>query len=88
MTVRVERVDLLSVTGQLDDPGLDQLQRRLDQLLDAGARLLVVDLSGVTSCDGRVFDLLARAQHLIGYREGWLRLVALGPPVLDALDHR
>jgi len=86
VTIRVEQVDLLSVTGQLDDPGLDRLQGRLDQLLDADARLLVVDLSEVTGCDGRLFDLLARTQHLIKYREGWLRLVGLGPPVLDALD--
>jgi anti-anti-sigma regulatory factor len=86
MTVRVERVDLLSVTGQLHDPGLDQLQCRVDELLDDGARLLVVDLSGVAGCDGRLFDLLARTQHRVGYRGGWLRLVGLGPPVLDALD--
>jgi hypothetical protein len=39
VTTRVEQMDLLSVTGQLDDPGLDRLQRRLDELLDGGARL-------------------------------------------------
>ena len=86
VTVRVEQVDLLSVTGQLDDPGLDQLQCRVDELLDGGARLLVVDLYGVADCDGRLFDLLARTQHLLGRRGGWLRLVGLGSPVLDALD--
>ena len=86
VTIRVEQVELLSVTGQLDDPGLDQLQYRLDVLLDGGTRLLVADLSGVVGCDGRVFDLLARAQHLVGRRGGWLRLVGLGAPVLDALD--
>ena len=36
VTIRVEQVELLSVTGQLDDPGLDQLQYRLDKLLDGG----------------------------------------------------
>jgi len=86
VTIRVEQVELLSVTGQLDDPGLDQLQYRLDKLLDGGTRLFVADLSGVVGCDGRVFDLLARAQHLVGRRGGWLRLVGLGAPVLDALD--
>ena len=79
-------MDLLSVTGQLDDPGLDRLQCRVDELLDGGARLLLADLSGVAGCDGRLFDLLARTQHLVGRRGGWLRLVGLGPPVLDALD--
>ena len=44
------------------------------------------DLSGVAGCDGRLFDLLARIEHLVGCRGGWLRPVGLGPPVLDALD--
>jgi anti-anti-sigma regulatory factor len=86
VTIEVEQVDLLSVTGQLDDPGLNRLQRRLDELLDAGARLLLVDLSAVADCDGRLFDLLARTQHLVEHRAGWLRLVGLGRPVLEALD--
>jgi anti-anti-sigma regulatory factor len=86
VTIRVEQVDLLSVTGQLDDLGLDRLQRRLDELLDGGAKLLLADLSGVTGCDGRLFDVLARIQYLVGRRGGWLHLVGLGPPVLNALD--
>jgi anti-sigma B factor antagonist len=85
-SVRVEQVDLLSVTGQLDDPGLDQLGCRVDELLEGGARLLVVDLSGVTGCDGRLFDVLAQTQRLVECRGGWLRLVGMGSPVLDALD--
>src|SRR4029453_6826987 len=44
------------------------------------------DLAEVPGCDGRLFDLLARTQRLLGCRGGWLRLVGLGPPVLDALD--
>jgi hypothetical protein len=87
VTLRVDQVDLLSVTGQLDDRGLDnRLQCRLDELLDGGARLLLADLSGVVGCDGRLFDLLARIQYRVGCRGGWVRLVRLGPPVLDALD--
>ena len=86
VTVRVEQVDLLSVAGQLDDPGLDQLQCRVDELLDRGARLLLADLSGVSGCDGRLFGLLARTQHLVGVRGGWLRLGGLSSPVLNALD--
>jgi anti-anti-sigma regulatory factor len=84
--VKVEQVDLLSVAGQLDDEGLGLLQSRLDELLDGDARSLVADLSGVTGCDGRLFDLLARTNHVVGCRGGWLRLVGLGPPVLNALD--
>jgi anti-anti-sigma regulatory factor len=77
--IRVERVDLLSVSGQLDDSGLERLQCRLDELLGGGTRLLVADLSGVASCDGRLFDLLARTQRRLGCRGGWLRLVGLEP---------
>ena len=86
VTIRVEQVELLSVTGQLDDLGLARLQRRLDELLDGGARLLLADLFEVTGCDGRLFEVLARTQDLVGGRGGWLRLVGLGSPVLDALD--
>jgi anti-anti-sigma factor len=86
VTIRVEQMDLLSVTGGIDDRGLERLRCRLDGLIDAGARLLVADLSGVDSCDGRLFELLARTQHQVGCQGGWLRLVGLRSSVLDALD--
>jgi len=72
VTIRVEQVELLLVTGQLDDPGLDQLGCRVDELLAGGTRLLVADLSGVTACDSRLFDLLARTQYIVGDRGGWM----------------
>ena len=83
VTIRVEQVALLSVTGQLDEPGLDRLQCRIDGLLDDGVRLLLADLSGVAGCDGRLFGLLSRTQHFLERVGGWLRLVGLAPPVLD-----
>jgi len=86
-TITVEHVDLLSVTGQLDGHGLDHLQGQLHDLLDGGSRSLLMDLSGVVGCDGRLFDLLARTKHRIGQRGGWLRLVGLGAPVMEALSH-
>jgi anti-anti-sigma factor len=84
--ISVEQVELLSVTGQLDDPGFERLCSRVDELLAGGARLLVADLSGVAGCDGRLFELLAQTQDAVRHRGGWLRLVGLSPPVLDALD--
>jgi anti-anti-sigma regulatory factor len=74
------------VVGRLDGEGLGRLESRLDELLDGDGRSLVADLSGVTGCDGRLFDLLARTSRLVGCRGGWLRLVGLGSPVLNALD--
>ena len=58
----------------------------MDELLAGGSRLLVTDLSGVASCDSRLFDLLSRTSHLVGNRGGWVSLVGVGPPVLNALD--
>ena len=87
VTIETEQVDLLCVTGTLDGEGLEALGGRLDALLDAGSRLLVADLSRVTGCDGKLFELLVRTNHLLACRDGWLRLVGLGSPVLDALDH-
>ena len=46
----------------------------------------MADLPGVVGCDGRVFDLLARAQHLVGRRGAGCDWSGLGAPVLDALD--
>jgi anti-anti-sigma factor len=86
VTIKTEPVDLLTVAGDLDLDGIGQLQKWLDDMLDAGARLLVADLSRVAGCDGRLFDLLARSHHMLDCRGGWLRLVGLGPSVLAALD--
>jgi anti-anti-sigma regulatory factor len=50
VTISTEQVDLLSVTGRLDDTGLTQLRMQLEALFDTGAVHLVVDLAGVTCC--------------------------------------
>ena len=86
VTISTEQVELLSVAGRLNGDGLRRLQRRLDELLDAGARLLVADLSGVSGVDGRLVDLLARTDQLLRRRGGWLRLVGLGSSVMKAPD--
>lgn len=86
LTIKTEQVDLVSVTGRLDDAGLGQLRKRLDLLLDGGARFLAADLSQVTDCDGQLFDLLSRTSYLVERRDGWLRLVGVGSTVLDVLD--
>ena len=84
VTVGVEQVDLLSVIGRLDDSGLELLQSRLDELLAGGTRLMVADLSGAAGCDGRLLTCWPERSAASG--AGWLRLVGLGAPVLDALD--
>jgi anti-anti-sigma regulatory factor len=80
--ISTEQVDLLSVTGRLDDTGLTQLEA----LFDTGAVYLVVDLAGVTSCDYRLFDVLIRTHQFLADHQGWMRLVGIGPAVVNALD--
>ena len=45
VTISTEQVDLLSVTGRLDDTGLTQLRMQLEALFDTGTGYLVVDLA-------------------------------------------
>jgi anti-sigma B factor antagonist len=86
VTISAGQVGLLSVTGRLDDPGLTQLRRQLQVLVDTDTRYLVVNLTGVTSCDYRLFDVLARGQQVFTDRQGWMRLAGVGPTVRNALD--
>jgi anti-anti-sigma regulatory factor len=86
VTISTGQMDLLSVAGQLDDTGLTQLRRQLELLVDTGTVHLVVDLAGVISCDHRLFDVLARTHQILAEHQGWMRLVGIGPTVVNALD--
>ena len=46
----------------------------------------MVNLAGVSSCDYRLFEVLTRTHQLLTERRGWLRLVGIGPTVINALD--
>src|SRR5947209_10189477 len=84
--ISTEQVDLLSVTGRVDDTGLTQLRMQLEALVDTGTVHLVVDLAGVISCDHRLFDVLAWTHQILAEYQGWMRLVGIGPAVVNALD--
>lgn len=86
VTFNTEQVALLSITGRLDVAGLAQLRLQLKALLDTDTKYVVVNLAGVGSCDHRLFDVLAQAHHGLTERQGWLRLVGVGPAVRNALD--
>lgn len=86
VTISAGQVGLLSVTGRLDDTGLTQLRGQLQVLFDADTRYLVVNLAGVTSCDYRLFDVLTWTHQVLTDRQGWFRLVGVGPVVHNALD--
>jgi anti-sigma B factor antagonist len=86
VTINTEQVALLSIIGHLDVAGLGQLRLQLQALLDTDTKYVVVNLAGVGSCDHRLFDVLAQAHHGLTDRQGWLRLVGVGPAVRNALD--
>lgn len=86
VTISTEQVDVLSVTGRLDDTGLTRLRMQLEALVDTGTVYLVVDLAGVISCDLRLFDVLARTHQVLADHQGWMRLVGIGPAVVNVLD--
>jgi hypothetical protein len=79
VTISTGQMDLLSVAGQLDDPGLTQLRRQLELLVDTGTVHLVVDLARVISCDHRLFDVLARTHQILAEHQGWMRLLGSAP---------
>ena len=52
LTIEIEQVDLLSVTGRLDLEGLPPRPKGMDEPLDRGARLAIADLSPGAITDG------------------------------------
>ncbi len=86
VTISAAQVDLLSVTGRLDDMGLMQLSLQLQVLFDTGAQYLILDLARVTGCDHRLFTVLVWIYQTLTDRQGWVRLVGVGPTVRNALD--
>ncbi len=86
VTISAGQVGLLSVTGRLDETGLTQLRRQLQGLFTTDAQYLVVNLAGVTSCDYQLFDMLTWTHQVLTDRQGWMRLVGVGPAVRNALD--
>jgi hypothetical protein len=86
LTIAHEHVHLLSVSGRLDWPALEALQKDLDLLLDVGTRFLLADLSRVEHCDIRLPDLLARTESLLQQRGGWLRMIGPGSSVVCSVD--
>lgn len=76
----------LTVRGVLDHGGIAVLSRRLHDLMEAGARFVVVDLSEVTSCDPLVLRVMSAAVRRLSVRQGWLRLIGIQPSVAAMLN--
>jgi anti-sigma B factor antagonist len=70
LTFRIARTAdeaVLSVAGEVDMDTAESLYERATALVDAGARILVLDLAGVTFCDSLGVSALVRVyRHAIG----------------------
>jgi ABC-type transporter Mla MlaB component len=75
----------LSVRGPMDASATAKLAHYLRAVLEAGARFIVLDLSGKSDCDPGVLTLLADTQRELTARAGMITVVGLaverGEPV-------
>jgi anti-anti-sigma regulatory factor len=65
---------VLEVAGALCQDNAAELRQRVEGLLVAGVRFLLVDLAEVDGCDPVVIGVLADAARLLEGRQGWLRI--------------
>jgi anti-sigma B factor antagonist len=76
----------VAVTGELDLHSAPQVQARLDDLLDAGARSVVVDLMGVSFIDSAGLGVLLSASKSLKTSGGELVLAADDRRILRVLE--
>jgi anti-sigma B factor antagonist len=74
-----------TITGELGATSVLALRQQLLGLPDRQASHIVIDLSGVTSCDASGLAVLVAAARRAWRRGGILQLTAPAPPVLAAL---
>lgn len=77
---------VLVLTGELDATTAPQLASLAANLVDEGARDIIVDASGLTSCDANGLSVFVQIGSRLRARAGRLALVALSPPVRQAVE--
>jgi hypothetical protein len=78
---------VLEVAGALCQDNAAELRQRVEGLLVAGVRFLLVDLAEVDGCDPVVIGVLADAARLLEGRQGWLRInPSRDLPIAEKLD--
>ena len=78
---------IVRLDGALDAAAADALRERLIGLLQPGIRLLVLDLSGVPSCDSAGLAVLIGAERQSRVLGAVMRLAAPSAPVAKLLRH-
>lgn len=76
----------VAVSGELDPHSASQVQTRLADLLDAGARSIVVDLMGVSFMDSAGLGVLLAASKALRMAGGELVLAADDRRILRVLE--
>jgi hypothetical protein len=69
----------IEVSGAFGHEGVAELRERVDGLLIAGARFVLVDLSEAAEVDPVTSAALAAAGRQLTRRQGWLRMVGHDP---------
>jgi anti-sigma B factor antagonist len=72
----------ITVAGELDVFTSQQLRDRLQEAIDTGCRLVLLDLGGVTFVDASALGVITVARRSIGEAGGSLHLVAWSSRVL------
>jgi anti-sigma B factor antagonist len=81
-----DRYSMVTVTGEVDVATAPSLRSQLDQAIDRGRPLVVVDLRAVTFIDSTGLGVLIRASRRVDERHGALRLVVAEPRILKLFE--
>jgi anti-anti-sigma factor len=76
---------IVAFPGQVDVSNVDQLRDRLLSVINRGAAVVVVDMTGTLSCDHAVMDAIARAYQRAAASGAQLRLVVTAPVIRRVL---
>ncbi|MBW4704522.1 STAS domain-containing protein [Micromonospora sp. RL09-050-HVF-A] len=77
---------VLEIAGDLDMSTTPQLRERLREVVEGGARVVVVDLTGVGFMDSSGLGALVVAYRELRERNGWLGLAGVRRPVRTVLS--
>src|SRR5580704_17620152 len=76
---------IVAFPGQVDVSNVDQLRDRLLSVINRGAAVVVVDMTGTLSCDHAAMDAIARAYQRAAASGAQLRLVVTAPVIRRVL---
>jgi anti-sigma B factor antagonist len=76
----------VSAAGELDLASVAPLERELDQVIDRGARRVIVDLTGVSFIDSVSLGVLVREAQRLRANDGACVLVADDPRILRVFE--